>query len=304
MILVTGGCGFIGSEFVRQSYKDLIVVDKLTYAGSVNRLGNQKVTFYKYDIADDILISRLFEAYPFEAIVNFASETHVDRAILNDYAFIHTNVLGTRNLAKLALLYQIPLIHISTDEVYGASESGYFKETDPMLPKNPYSATKAAAEHIINSYINTYGLKAIIVRPTNNYGYWQYEEKFMPTIIKNALQNKPIPVYGQGQQVREWLHVSDCATAIHMILNSGRYGEVYNVGSGFELKNIETVKMVLHAMEKPEVLIRFIEDRPGHDFRYSIDSTKIKNELGWIPMVDFKEGILDTIEFYKNHLTL
>lgn len=292
-VLVTGGCGFIGSEFVREYHKnyEITVIDKLTYSGFRQKIEGTRHDFYVGDILD-------LNHLNVDMVINFAAETHVDRSIRDIDPFIKTNVLGVNNLIGLCLKHDIKLVHISTDEVYGDSERGFFTEDSPLRPNNPYSATKASAEHLIKAAIRTHGLKSIIIRPTNNYGIWQFPEKLIPVIITKANNNKNIPVYGQGKQVREWLYVSDCAKAIGTIIEKGQLGEIYNIGSGFEQDNLTTVRSVLKMMGKSEKLIEFVPDRPGHDFRYSVDFTKLK-KLGWTPTTNFEDGISLSIKHYS-----
>jgi len=307
-ILVTGGAGFIGSEFVRQSVKmgqKIAVVDKLTYAGDLLRLQEVrgKYAFYKVDICQKAKLETVIKKEKPHIIVHFAAETHVDRSILDVEPFIQTNVTGTQNLIDLSRKYKIKkFLHISTDEVYGESQSGRFSESAALKPKNPYSATKAAAELLVRAAIKTYHFPAIIIRPANNYGPWQYPEKLIPVIILKALKNKKVPVYGKGKQIREWLHVQDCAEGIHIILKNGKLGETYNIGTYFERENIITVKTILKLLQKPVSLIQFVRDRPGHDFRYSVNCSKIK-ELGWRPRITFRTGIKQTVEWYMDHLS-
>lgn len=305
-ILVTGAAGFIGSEFVRQAVKNnnhLIVVDKLTYSGDLTRLKEvaQNITFYKADICDKKKLHTIFKKEFPHIIVHFAAETHVDRSIQNASPFIRTNVEGTQNLIDLAREFNVKkFIHISTDEIYGESRTGYFKESDPVKAKNPYSSTKAAGEFLVQAAIHTFQFPAIIVRPANNYGPWQYPEKLIPVIILKALNNKKVPVYGKGAQIREWLHVSDCARGIDTIVQNGILGEIYNIGSYFEQNNLNTVKMILSQLKKPLSLIEFVPDRLGHDFRYSVDCSKLE-KLGWKANVNFLTGLEQTITWYKNH---
>jgi len=305
-ILVTGGAGFIGSEFIRQSVKknySLVVVDKLTYAGDLGRLESvaNKITFYKTDICDRKKISTIFKNEAPDTVIHFAAETHVDRSIQNAAPFIKTNIEGTQNLIDLAREFKVTkFIHISTDEIYGESRSGYFKESDPLGAKNPYSSTKAAGELLIKAAIHTYQFPAIIIRPANNYGPWQYPEKLIPVIVVKAINDTKVPVYGKGKQIREWLHVSDCARAVDTILQKGTIGEVYNIGSYYEQENIQTVKMILTSLGKPHSLIEFVKDRPGHDFRYSVDCTKLE-KLGWKAKINFSSGLNETIFWYNNH---
>ncbi len=307
-ILITGGAGFIGSQFVRQSVKkndNLVVVDKLTYAGDLARLKevNKELQFHKADICDRNKLREIFKKENPDIIIHFAAETHVDRSIQDAAPFIKTNVQGTQNLIDLSREFEIKkFIHISTDEIYGESKEGYFKESDPLKAKNPYSSTKAASELLVQAAMHTYQFPAIIIRPANNYGPWQYPEKLIPVIILKALNDTKVPVYGKGAQIREWLHVSDCARGIDTILRKGKIGEIYNIGSYFEQQNITTVKMILNHLKKPHTLIEFVQDRLGHDFRYSVDCTKLQ-KLGWKATVDFKTGLKQTIDWYQNHGT-
>lgn len=306
-ILVTGGAGFIGSEFVRQAVRKgqkVVVLDKLTYAGDLERLKEVKgeYVFYKTDICQKAALESVVEKERPGIIVHFAAETHVDRSIQDAAPFIRTNVTGTQNLIDCSRKYKVKkFFHISTDEVYGESQKGRFPESAALRPKNPYSATKAAAELLARAAIKTYGFPAIIIRPANNYGPWQYPEKLIPVIILKALKNKKVPVYGKGEQIREWLHVRDCAEGIHLILRKGEIGEVYNIGTYFERENLTTVKTILNLLGKPESLIQFVRDRPGHDFRYSVDCSKLRR-LGWRPHVTFPQGIRQTIGWYTDHL--
>jgi len=302
-LLVTGGAGFIGSEFVRQGIKrgyKIIVVDKLTYAGDLARLEAFKgrFNFYKTDISNKQGIELIFRKEKPKIIVNFAAESHVDRSIYEASLFTETNIKGTQILLDSSRKYKISkFVHISSDEVYGDIISGKFSEKAPLNPSSPYSASKAAADCFIKAYVRTYGFPAVIVRPSNNYGPWQYPEKFIPVVIYKALKNDKIPIYARGLNKREWLHVSDCARAIFLALEKGRTGEIYNVGSGAERKNIETAKKIIKILGKPGKLIKFVKDRPGHDYRYSLHSLKIK-KLGFKPKVDFEKGLLDTVNWY------
>ncbi len=308
-ILVTGGAGFIGSEFVRQGVQKghrLIVLDRLTYAGDRARLESvkNKIDFYDVDIANFKKVEALIRKIKPSVIVNFAAETHVDRSILDAQTAIQTNVMGTQALLEAAKNSGVKrFIHISTDEVYGDIEKGKFMESTPLNPSSPYSAGKAAGDLLINAYMRTYHFPAIIVRPSNNYGPWQYPEKFMPVMIYKILKNQKVPVYGKGINVREWLYVGDCAQGIWDVTRKGKLGEVYNLGSGHELKNIDVVKKVLVLLNKKEDLIEFVKDRPGHDLRYSLNSAKIHQKLGWKPQVPFEEGLEKTIAFYVEHFS-
>lgn len=320
-ILVTGGAGFIGSAFVRlllngdrplrgqspffkTTVPALVVVDKLTYAGDLARLKEikQNVKFYKADICDQNKIEDIFKNEKPDVVVNFSAETHVDRSILDGSVFIRTNILGTQVLLDLSVKFKVKkVIHISTDEVYGDVVKGRFKETSPIIPSSPYSASKAAADLLIKSYIRTFDLPAVIARPSNNYGPWQYPEKLIPVIIYKAINNHKVPVYAKGMNVREWLYVDDCAGAIWQIVKKGRIGEVYNIGSGNERKNIEVVKKILDILEKPHSLIEYVKDRPGHDLRYALDFSNIRNNLGWAPQEKFDSGMKKTVSWYLDN---
>ncbi|ABB14785.1 dTDP-glucose 4,6-dehydratase [Carboxydothermus hydrogenoformans] len=306
-ILVTGGAGFIGSAFVRKYAYDheLIIVDKLTYAGDLRRIEEvrDRIKFYKADVADKTAIEEIFDKEKPEAVVHFAAESHVDRSIQDPTPFIETNVKGTQVMLDASRKYGIEkFVHISTDEVYGElGKEGQFTEESPLRPNSPYSVSKAAADMLARAYHRTYGLPVIVARPCNNYGPWQYPEKLIPVVIKKALNNEPIPVYGQGLNVREWLYVDDCIEAVYLLLQKGKPGEAYNIGSGEEKGNIEVVKEILRILGKPESLITFVEDRPGHDFRYSLNSKKIKMNYAWKHKVNFNEGIRFVIDWYKKH---
>ncbi len=308
-LLITGGAGFIGSEFVRQAVDrgfQVINIDKLTYAGDLERLKGyeDKFTFYKADITNREFIEYIFEKEKPDIVVHWAAESHVDRSILDATPFIETNVKGTQVLLDVAKENDVELfINIATDEVYGElGEEGQFYETTPLEPNSPYSVSKASADMLGRAYFRTYGLPVITVRPSNNYGPWQYPEKLIPVVILKALNNEPIPVYGTGQNVREWLFVSDCADAVFNIIERGKSGEIYNVGSGEEKRNIEVVKAILDILGKPESLITFVKDRPGHDFRYSLNVDKIKKEIGWEAKVKFDEGIEKTVKWYLDNM--
>jgi dTDP-glucose 4,6-dehydratase len=306
-LLVTGAAGFIGSEFVRQAVcreYAVAVVDKLSYAGDVQRLSEagKACSFFRADICSARAIEKIFKKEKPEIILHFAAETHVDRSILSSEAFIRTNVLGTQVLLDAARKSGIrKFIHISTDEVYGDIPTGQFYEHTPFNPSSPYSSSKAAADLLVRSYVRTFGFPAVILRPSNNYGPWQYPEKFIPMVIYKALKNEKIPVFAKGLNVREWLYVSDCARAIMRSVQKARPGEVYNVGSGNERKNIEVARNILDILGKPYSLIEFVADRPGHDFRYSLNFTGIKRDLGWNPEISFEEGLLKTVNWYVKH---
>jgi len=308
-MLITGGAGFIGSEFVRQAVRkgyQVAVVDKLTYAGDLERLSEVRkdITFYKADISNQEFIEHIFEKENPEVIVHFAAESHVDRSLLDPYPFISSNVLGTQVLLEVSKAKGVELfVNMSTDEVYGdLGKEGSFTEESPLKPNSPYSTTKASADMLGRAYYRSFGLPVITIRASNNYGPWQYPEKFVPVIILKALRDEKIPVYGDGTNVREWLYVTDCAEGIMAAIDRGKAGEIYNIGSKEEKQNIEVAKAILKLLGKGEELIEFVKDRPGHDFRYSLDTTKAKRELGWEAKTSFDEGIKKTVEWYVEHL--
>ncbi len=309
MWLVTGGCGFIGSNFIRlilEEENDIQIVnlDKLTYAGNPNNLkdieNNPRYSFVKGDIADPDILLTIYEKNDIEIVINFAAESHVDRSIFSGDEFIHTNIQGTHNLLKFARKYDSKFIQISTDEVYGSIKEGYFKESEPLNPSSIYSASKASAEMIVNSYKKTYGLDTIITRSSNNFGPYQYPEKLIPRFITNLLRGKKLPVYGTGMNVRDWIYVEDNCKAVKLVIEKGKKGEIYNIGGGNEKTNIEITRMLLDKFGYSEDMIEYVEDRLGHDFRYAIDSTKIKN-LGWKPEYSFETAFDKTIEWYKKN---
>jgi dTDP-glucose 4,6-dehydratase len=313
-ILITGGCGFIGANFVRymlSAYEDISVVnlDKLTYAGNPENLkgleSDRRYHFIKGDICDRVLLDKLFADYKFDAVIHFAAESHVDRSITGPDIFVKTNVLGTQILLETVRecwdrhFEGKKFIHISTDEVYGSlGPSGFFTETTPYAPNSPYSASKAGSDLMARAYFHTYKLPVIITNCSNNYGSYQYPEKLIPLMITNAIDNVPLPVYGDGMNVRDWLFVEDHCRGIDTVLQKGVAGETYNIGGNNEWHNINIVKLVLKIMGKPESLIKFVTDRPGHDRRYAIDATKIKTALGWSPAMKFEDGIRRTVEWY------
>ncbi len=308
-ILVTGGAGFIGSEFVRQGVKkghDIVVIDKLSYAGDPERLKEVSglIKFHKVDVTDRKKVENIFRKSKPEIVVHWAAESHVDRSIADATPFLDTNIKGTQVMLDVSRKSGIEkFINISTDEVYGElGEDGEFFETTPLNPNSPYSVSKASADMLGRAYYRTYGVPVITVRPSNNYGPWQYPEKLIPVIILNAVHNKKVPVYGRGLNIREWLFVSDCAEAVFEIIEKGTIGEIYNIGSGIEKRNIEVVRTVLKLLGKSDKLIEFVKDRPGHDFRYSLNSRKIKKELGWNSRTDFDEGIRKTVNWYVDHM--
>jgi dTDP-glucose 4,6-dehydratase len=309
-ILVTGGAGFIGSAFVRHMIEKypqyrIIVLDKLTYAGNLDNLlpvhDEPNFKFERGDIADREVVRRLIETERIDTIVNFAAESHVDRSILAPDAFIHTDVVGTYILLDEARLLGVNRIHhVSTDEVYGSIPEGFFKEGDPLQPNSPYSASKAGGEMMVRAYHVTYGLHTTVTRGSNTYGPYQYPEKVLPLFITEAIDNRPLPVYGDGMQVRDWLYVDDHASAIDLVLHEGRPGEIYNVGGENERHNIEITRLILKLLDKPESLIRFVADRPGHDRRYALACDKIK-ALGWQPSSDLETLMEKTVRWYEQN---
>ena len=308
-LLVTGGAGFIGSEFIRQGVKQgykIAVVDKLTYAGDTARINavKKEISFYQMDVTDRESIQRIFKAEKPDIVAHFAAETHVDRSILDASPFLDTNMKGTYVLLDISREYGVEkFINISTDEVYGElMEEGQFFEATSLNPNSPYSVSKASADMLGRAYHRTYGVPVITVRPSNTYGFWQYPEKLIPVVILKALNNEKVPVYGTGQNVREWLFVTVCAKAIIRILEKGLVGDIYNVGSGEEKKNIDVVKTVLGLLGKSDDLIEFTNDRLGHDFRYSLNSDKMKSQIGWDGGVHFQEGIENTVKWYIDNM--
>ena len=326
-LLVTGGAGFIGSNFIQyilDKQQDLVLLldlDLLTYAGNLENLepvkDDPRYRFVKGDIRDKTLVEKLFAEYDFDTVVHFAADSHVDRSILEPEVFLTTNIIGTQTLLDAAKRHWnldpdnkhsreyrpgVRYLQVSTDEVYGAlGSTGLFTETTPLAPNSPYSASKTGADLIVRAYHQTYGLPVNITRCSNNYGPYQFPEKLIPLMIHNARQDKPLPVYGDGMQIRDWLHVKDHCSAIATVLEKGKTGEVYNIGGNNEKANIEIVRLILEALGKPESLITYVQDRPGHDRRYAIDNTKITRELGWAPAYTFEEGIKETIRWYLDH---
>ncbi len=308
-ILVTGGCGFIGSNYVQHVLEthagdSVVNLDKLTYAGNLENLqgleGHPRYHFIKGDICDRPTVESIVRQHSIEAIVNFAAESHVDRSIAGPAVFIETNVAGTGVLLDVARECGIKrYLQISTDEVYGSLGSeGKFTETSPITPNSPYAASKASADHIALAFLHTYGLPVVVTRCSNNYGPYQFPEKLIPLMIARAMENKSVPVYGDGLNVRDWLHVRDHCTAIDLVLRKGTPGEVYNIGGNNEWKNIDVVKLVLKKLGRPESLISFVKDRLGHDRRYAIDPSKIARDLGWKPATPFEKGIGETVDWY------
>lgn len=314
-ILVTGGAGFIGSNFVYYELDnypndEVICLDKLTYAGNLETseiaMKNPKFKFVKGDIADRVFVDELFASEKPDVIVNFAAESHVDRSIENPEIFLQTNVIGTSVLMDACRKYgNIRYHQVSTDEVYGDLPLDrpdlFFTETTPLHTSSPYSASKASADLLVQAYYRTYKLPVTISRCSNNYGPYHFPEKLIPLMIANALNDKKLPVYGKGENVRDWLYVEDHCSAIDLIIRKGKIGEVYNIGGHNERTNLEVVKTIIKELGKSEDLIEFVTDRPGHDRRYAIDPTKIHNELGWLPATKFDDGIKKTIEWYLTH---
>ncbi len=313
-ILVTGAAGFIGANFVEYFVSkhpdyNVIVVDKLTYAGNMKNLKNveNKITFVQADICDFEKMKEIFNKYEINGVIHFAAESHVDNSIKTPFIFTQTNVIGTHTLLETAK--QVwgegsanKFVHISTDEVYGTlGEEGYFTETSPIQPNSPYSASKASSDLIALAYHETFKMNVSVTNCSNNYGPYQHNEKLIPHMIKLALEDKKLPVYGQGLNIRDWLYVEDHCEAIDLVYHNGKAGERYNIGGHNEKRNIEIVKLILKHLDKSEDLITYVEDRKGHDYRYAIDPTKIKNELGWEPKTKFEDGIVKTIDWYLNH---
>lgn len=326
-MLVTGGAGFIGANFIQKALRErsdierLVNLDLLTYAGNLENLlpvrEDSRYTFVHGDVRDRALVEALFSRYDFDTVVHFAAESHVDRSIVEPSLFLSTNVLGTQTLLDAAMAawktapgdkysreYRegVVYLQVSTDEVYGAlGETGLFSEESPIAPNSPYSASKAGADLMVRAYYMTYGLPVNITRCSNNFGPYQFPEKLIPLMLHNAEAGRPLPVYGDGMQIRDWLHVSDHCAAIMAVLDRGVRGEVYNIGGGNERANIDIVRLILKELGKSESLIRFVRDRPGHDRRYAIDSRKIMAELGWAPACPFEQGMRGTIAWYLNN---
>ena len=314
-ILVTGGAGFIGANFVKHMVDkyptyEVFNLDALTYAGNLKTCQEVEEKpnyhFIHGDISNRAFIFNLFEKERFEMVVNFAAESHVDRSIVDPEIFLKTNVIGTQVLMDAARTFGVSRFHqVSTDEVYGDLPLDrpdlLFTEQTPLQASSPYSASKASADLLVLSYYRTFGLPVTISRCSNNYGPYQFPEKLIPLMISKALKNEPLPVYGDGKNVRDWLHVEDHCRAIDLILHRGRVGDVYNIGGRNERKNLDVVKTILGLLKKSESLITYIDDRPGHDLRYAIDATKIETELGWVPAYQFETGMLQTVEWYLNH---
>ncbi|HOA55928.1 MAG TPA: dTDP-glucose 4,6-dehydratase [Clostridiales bacterium] len=311
-IAITGGAGFIGANFVyyileKYPEYDVICIDALTYAGNMetleSALADRRFVFRKADIADRTAICEIFEEHRPDVVVNFAAESHVDRSIENPELFLRTNILGTQVLLDACNKYSVKRFHqVSTDEVYGDLPLDrpdlLFTEETPLHASSPYSASKAGADLLVQAYYRTYGTPVTISRCSNNYGPFQFPEKLIPLMISNAMKNKPLPVYGKGENVRDWLYVEDHCTAIDLIIHKGRPGEVYNIGGNNERTNLEVVRTIVRILGRSENLITFVKDRPGHDLRYAIDASKIRKEMGWEPRTGFEEGLKRTIEWY------
>jgi dTDP-glucose 4,6-dehydratase len=311
-VLVTGGAGFIGSNFIRHLLRsrpdaEIINLDKLTYAGNPENLADlasdRRYSLALGDICDQQAVDEVFRR-GLDAVVNFAAETHVDRSIEDPSPFLRTNILGTHTLLEAARTFHLPrFIHISTDEVYGSAPEGVsFTEDAPLNPHSPYAASKAAADHLVSAYANTYAVAAVVLRCTNNYGPYQFPEKLIPLMIANAREDKPLPIYGDGGQERDWLFVEDYCCAVSLAMEKAKPGTIYNVSAGHPQPNLKTVRTILAHLNNPESLIQFVQDRPGHDRRYALDSSRIQRELGWQAQVSFPEGIRRTVEWYGANL--
>ena len=313
-VLITGGAGFIGSNFVHYALKarpdwTLTVVDALTYAGNMESIAEPveagQIEYARVDIADASAVAETFQGKSFDLVINFAAETHVDRSIHSASEFVRTNVMGTQILLDAVREQgRGRFVQISTDEVYGAlGPTGRFTETTPLDPTSPYSASKAGADLVVHAFVKTHGVDAVVTRCTNNYGPYQFPEKFIPLFVTNAMEDKQLPLYGDGMHVRSWIHVDDHCEAVLQVAERGRTGEVYNVGGDeeAELPNRHVANLILQTLRKPESLLSFVEDRLAHDRRYAVDCSKIRSELGWQPHISFERGIVDTIEWYKSH---
>ena len=313
-LLITGGAGFIGSHFIRHLKQmhgqDLTVinVDKLTYAGNTNNLSGIDVSgnyhFFQIDICDTgALIDRVFSQFSIDAVVHFAAETHVDNSLTKARDFMTTNVIGTQSLLECVRQYPVQkFVHVSTDEVYGQlGKTGLFSETSPLKPSSPYSASKAGSDLVALAYAHTYAIPVVVTRCSNNYGPYQFPEKLIPLMILKAYQNQPLPVYGDGQNIRDWIHVMDHCRGVEAVLNHGKPGEVYNLGGSTEKTNLQIVSLILSQLGRSKTLISFVPDRLGHDYRYAIDWSKSQSELGWQPRILFEQGLQETIQWYIDH---
>ncbi len=310
-IVITGGCGFIGSNFIRyllevDPHVSIVNFDALTYAGNLANLAdltaNPRYRLVRGDITDRNAV-RPVVSQGIAGIIHFAAESHVDRSIHDSGPFVRTNVLGTQVLLDAAREFGVPrYLQVSTDEVYGSlGDTGFFTEETPLAPNSPYSASKAAADLLVRSYVHTFGMNAVITRCSNNYGPYQFPEKLIPLFITNLLRNEPVPVYGNGLNVRDWIHVRDHCRAIHAVWKAGKTGEVYNIGGRCEKTNLDLTYALLDSMQKPRSLIRYVKDRPGHDQRYAIDCGKMERDLGWQPQVRFEDGLRETVDWYCKH---
>ena len=311
-VLVTGGCGFIGSNLVKYLRRvrpdwTLVNLDKLTYAGNLENLkeleGDARHIFVRGDVANRELVEHLMGVHRIDAVMHLAAESHVDRSIMGPEAFIQANVLGTQQLLEASRVRGIKrFLMVSTDEVYGSlGPTGHFTETSPLQPSSPYSASKTSSDLLALAWHHTFGMDVVVTRCSNNYGRYQFPEKLIPLMVVNALHDKPLPVYGDGANVRDWLHVEDHCSALLTALEKGKSGQVYNIGGNSERKNIEIVKAILGLLNKPESLIKYVKDRPGHDRRYAIDPTKIRTELGWTPAHTFEQGLQETVRWYVDN---
>jgi dTDP-glucose 4,6-dehydratase len=309
--MVTGGCGFIGSNYIRHILESdptvsVVNFDALTYAGNLSNLadleGHPRYCFVRGDVADRTAVRKVVEK-GVSGIIHFAAESHVDRSIQDSGPFVRTNVLGTQVLLDAAREFNVPrYVQVSTDEVYGSlGPTGAFTEDTPLAPNSPYAASKAAADLLVRSYVHTFGLNAVTTRCSNNYGPYQFPEKLIPLFVSNLLDNKQVPVYGDGQQIRDWIHVRDHNAAVELVWRHGKPGEVYNIGGRCEKTNLELTHTLLDLLGKPRTLIRYVQDRPGHDRRYAIDCSKIERELGWRPKIGFADGLRDTIQWYRDN---
>ena len=309
-LLITGGAGFIGSNFIHrivESHPDLEIInlDLLTYAGNPDNLKgidkDPRYTFIKGDICNRDLVNAILKKNQVDAIVHFAAESHVDRSIVDSLDFVRTNVTGTYNLLECARLHSIQkFMHISTDEVYGSTPEGSFTETDILSPSSPYSASKAGSDLLALSYFTTHNLPVVVTRCTNNYGPYQFPEKLIPFFVTNLIEGKKVPVYGTGKNVRDWIHVNDHCRAVEFLLKNGIPGEIYNIGGGNERTNLEITEKILYLLKKDESLIDYVKDRPGHDFRYSVDCSKLRS-LGWMPEYSFDDGLDATVTWYSQN---
>jgi len=310
-LLVTGGAGFIGSNFIhymlgKYSGVQIVNFDALTYAGNLENLASVekdgRYSFFKGDIASRENVRAVFKSQSFDAVVHFAAESHVDRSLLDPEPFILTNILGTQRLLDACRESAVPrFVHVSTDEVYGSlGREGSFTEETPVQPNSPYAASKASSDFMVRAAVKSHGLNAVITRCSNNFGPYQFPEKLIPLMIANAMEDKPLPVYGDGLYVRDWIYVLDHCRGVDVVLRKGKSGEIYNIGGLHDVPNIEVIRMLLKLLDKPESLIQYVNDRPGHDRRYAMDTTKIREELGWKPEFDFGTALGQTVDWYRS----